>query len=180
VKHNPELAQLVVANGGVAALVDSVSEASGNDRLPGIMALGYIAAFSETLAVAVISERGLVQSPPPPLLGLFKPVKERIRVCDGNLFRVYRCGRHLYMGVYCFHECVCGGGVREGGLQVSICTSIVQHCWAQPRATATPGMALPAHVESGIKQWLGEVFLGQTHQSNSARVDDMNLDEAVG
>ncbi len=62
VKHNPELAQLVVANGGVAALVDSVSEASGNDRLPGIMALGYIAAFSETLALAVISERGLVQS----------------------------------------------------------------------------------------------------------------------
>jgi DNA-binding IclR family transcriptional regulator len=44
-KHTPELAQLVVGNGGVAALVDYVSESSGNNRLPGIMALGYIAAF---------------------------------------------------------------------------------------------------------------------------------------
>jgi len=44
-KHTPELAQLVVGNGGVGALVDYVSESSGNNRLPGIMALGYIAAF---------------------------------------------------------------------------------------------------------------------------------------
>lgn len=29
-------------------------------RLPGVMALGYIAAFSETLALAVIAEKGLV------------------------------------------------------------------------------------------------------------------------
>lgn len=28
-------------------------------RLPGLMALGYIAAFSETLALAVIAEKGL-------------------------------------------------------------------------------------------------------------------------
>jgi len=44
-KHTPELAQLVVGNGGVGALVDYVSESTGNNRLPGIMALGYIAAF---------------------------------------------------------------------------------------------------------------------------------------
>ena len=63
VKHTPELAQLVVGNGGVASLVDYVAEASGNNRLPGIMALGYIAAFSETLALSVIAEKAL-----PPLV----------------------------------------------------------------------------------------------------------------
>lgn len=53
----------MVGNGGVASLVDYVAEASGNNRLPGIMALGYIAAFSETLALSVIAEKAL-----PPLV----------------------------------------------------------------------------------------------------------------
>ena len=56
-KHTPELAQLIVSNGGVAALVDYVNESESNNRLPGIMALGYIAAFSETLATAVIASK---------------------------------------------------------------------------------------------------------------------------
>ena len=56
-KHSAELAQLVVGNGGVGTLVDYVGDASGHVRLPGIMALGYIAAFSETLALAVIAEK---------------------------------------------------------------------------------------------------------------------------
>lgn len=34
-KHTPELAQLIVATGGVAALVDNISEVTGNERLPG-------------------------------------------------------------------------------------------------------------------------------------------------
>lgn len=59
-KHTPELAQLVVSSGGVGALVQFVADTSAAARLPGIMALGYIAAFSETLALAVIAERGLV------------------------------------------------------------------------------------------------------------------------
>lgn len=59
-KHSMELAQLVVGNGGVGTLVDYIGESTGNARLPGIMALGYIAAFSETLALAVIAEKGLV------------------------------------------------------------------------------------------------------------------------
>lgn len=58
-KHTPELAKLIVNSGGAAALVDYVSEASGNNKLPGIMALGYIAAFSETLALAVIVSKGV-------------------------------------------------------------------------------------------------------------------------
>jgi 3-methyladenine DNA glycosylase AlkD len=58
-KHTPELAKLIVNAGGAAALVDYVSEAQGNAKLPGIMAIGYIAAFSETLALAIIVSKGI-------------------------------------------------------------------------------------------------------------------------
>ena len=40
--------------GGVAAVVDYVGESKGTVRLPGIMMLGYVAAHSENLAMAVI------------------------------------------------------------------------------------------------------------------------------
>jgi hypothetical protein len=53
-KHTPELAKLIVNSGGAAALVDFVRDTKGNVRLPGIMALGYISAFSEAMALAVI------------------------------------------------------------------------------------------------------------------------------
>lgn len=43
----------------MAALVDYSSEARGHARLPSLMALGYIAAFSETLALAVIVSKGV-------------------------------------------------------------------------------------------------------------------------
>ena len=39
--------------------MDYVSEAQGNGKLPGIMAIGYIAAFSETLALAIIVSKGV-------------------------------------------------------------------------------------------------------------------------
>merc|ERR1712025_1121926 len=45
--------------GGAAALVDYVLNSAGNARLPGIMALGYIASFSETLALAIIVSKGV-------------------------------------------------------------------------------------------------------------------------
>jgi len=63
VKHTPELAKLVVNAGGAAALVDFVRETGGNARLPGIMALGYIAAFSETMALAIIVHKGACAAP---------------------------------------------------------------------------------------------------------------------
>ena len=59
VKHTPELAKLVVSAGGAAALVDFVRETSSTVRLPGIMALGYIAAFSEAMALAIIVGKGV-------------------------------------------------------------------------------------------------------------------------
>jgi 3-methyladenine DNA glycosylase AlkD len=58
-KHTPELAKLIVNAGGAAALVDYVKASRGNARLPGIMALGFISAFSETLALAVIVSKGV-------------------------------------------------------------------------------------------------------------------------
>lgn len=59
-KHSFDLAQLIVGAGGVGTLVDYLAESTGGARLPGVMALGYIAAFSETLALAVVAEKGLV------------------------------------------------------------------------------------------------------------------------
>lgn len=49
-----QLSQLIVNAGGVAAVVDYVGDTRGNVRLPGIMMLGYVAAHSENLAMAVI------------------------------------------------------------------------------------------------------------------------------
>jgi hypothetical protein len=58
-KHTPELAQLIVNCGGHAAVIEYVSKAGGPGKLPGIMTLGYIAAFSETLALAIIVKQGV-------------------------------------------------------------------------------------------------------------------------
>lgn len=87
-KHTPELAQLVVANGGVGALVDYVSDSTGNNRLPGIMALGYIAAFSETLALAVIAEKGL-----PPLVAALADERED-HMRSATAWALGQIGRH--------------------------------------------------------------------------------------
>lgn len=45
--------------GGVAAVVDYIGESKSNVRLPGIMMLGYVAAHSENLAMAVIVSKVL-------------------------------------------------------------------------------------------------------------------------
>ncbi|CAK9065506.1 unnamed protein product [Durusdinium trenchii] len=58
-RHTPDLAKLIVNAGGIAAMVDYVQESRGNARLPGIMTLGYVAAFSETLALAVVVSKGI-------------------------------------------------------------------------------------------------------------------------
>jgi len=49
-----QLAQLVVNNGGIAALIELISTSKSATRLPAIMALGYIAGHSDQLAVAII------------------------------------------------------------------------------------------------------------------------------
>lgn len=58
-KQTPELAQLVVNAGSTMAMVDYINNHIGSARLPSIMALGYIAAFGEALAMSVILARGV-------------------------------------------------------------------------------------------------------------------------
>jgi HEAT repeat protein len=58
-RHTPDMAKLIVNSGGVDAVVKYVGEARGNSRLPGIMTLGYISAFSDTLALTVIVSKGI-------------------------------------------------------------------------------------------------------------------------
>ncbi|KAJ3142054.1 Sperm-associated antigen 6 [Physocladia obscura] len=87
-KHTPELAQLIVNSGGIAAVVDYVSDARGNARLPGIMTLGYVSAFSETLALAVILAKGV----PPLSQALVTETEEHIKAaCAWSLGQI---GRH--------------------------------------------------------------------------------------
>jgi len=49
-KHSPDLAQLVVSHGGASSLTEFVGSSKGNACLPGVMAIGFIAAFGEALA----------------------------------------------------------------------------------------------------------------------------------
>lgn len=45
--------------GGAVAIVDFITEAKGSARLPGIITLGYISAFDESLAMSVIACKGI-------------------------------------------------------------------------------------------------------------------------
>lgn len=58
-RQTTDLAKLIVHSGGAAAIVDYISESKGNARLPGIMTLGFISAFDETLAMSVIIAKGI-------------------------------------------------------------------------------------------------------------------------
>lgn len=58
-KHSPELAKLICNAGGAAALVEYITESKGNARLPGIMTLGFIAAYDESLAMGIIASKGI-------------------------------------------------------------------------------------------------------------------------
>jgi HEAT repeat protein len=57
--HTEELAKICVNEDGLRHTIPYISEARGNDRLPAIMMLGYIASFSETLALAIIVSKGI-------------------------------------------------------------------------------------------------------------------------
>lgn len=46
--------------GGVAAIVDFIGENKGNIKLPGVMMLGYVAAHTENLAMAVILSKVVI------------------------------------------------------------------------------------------------------------------------
>ncbi|XP_017767186.1 PREDICTED: sperm-associated antigen 6-like [Eufriesea mexicana] len=59
-KHTLEMAQLTVNIGGIGALLELISTAKLTVRLPAIMAIGYIAGYSDQLAIAIIGSKGIV------------------------------------------------------------------------------------------------------------------------
>jgi 3-methyladenine DNA glycosylase AlkD len=87
-RHSPDLAKLVVNAGGVAATVDYITEARGNNRLPGIVTLGYIAAFSETLALAIVVSKGI----PPLKDALINEPEDHVKA--GAAWALGQIGRH--------------------------------------------------------------------------------------
>ena len=50
---------MICHTGGAIAIVDYINDVKGNARLPGIITLGYISAFDESLAIAVIAAKGI-------------------------------------------------------------------------------------------------------------------------
>jgi HEAT repeat protein len=56
VKHTQELSQLVMLNGGGAALVQYLKPENKNEPLNAVMAVGHIASFSQSLALSLMSE----------------------------------------------------------------------------------------------------------------------------
>ncbi|MCO5589299.1 hypothetical protein L7F22_043265 [Adiantum nelumboides] len=87
-KHTAELASLVVCGNGAAAIVENVTETSGNERLPGIMALGYIAAFDEILADKLVQVNGI-----PPLLDALSN-EEEDHIKSASVWSLGQIGRH--------------------------------------------------------------------------------------
>ncbi|XP_034416563.1 sperm-associated antigen 6 isoform X1 [Cyclopterus lumpus] len=61
VKHSLALSEMIVACGAIGVVIDYLGHCQGSLRLPGIMLLGYVAAHSENLAMAVILSKGVHQ-----------------------------------------------------------------------------------------------------------------------
>jgi len=87
-RHTPELSALVVNNGGAAALVEYVNDSKGLGQHPGIMALGYISAFSETMAKVVIDAKGI----PPLLQALSESSEEHVKAASA--WALGQIGKH--------------------------------------------------------------------------------------
>jgi len=88
VKHTTELAESVVRGTGHSALVDYMNESKGAARLPAIMAVGYIAAFSETLAHAMMAVNALT----PLKEALIKEPEDHIKAAAA--WSIGQIGRH--------------------------------------------------------------------------------------
>jgi len=58
-KQSSELANIIVHYGGPGAIVDYLNTTTGVAKLPGIMTLGFIAGFDESLAMSVIVSEGI-------------------------------------------------------------------------------------------------------------------------
>lgn len=105
-KHTPELAQMIVNAGGVAALVDYVNASKDNAAMPGIMALGYISVFNERLASAVISFHGIE-----PIMVVFR----------------HKSDPHIRAACAWYVSCLTGCGPRPRR------ADRYEHCWGDGR-----------------------------------------------
>ncbi|EAY22500.1 Armadillo/beta-catenin-like repeat family protein [Trichomonas vaginalis G3] len=54
VKHTQELSQRIITEGGAVALVQYLKPDQGNDPIYGVMSIGYIASFSQSLATVLL------------------------------------------------------------------------------------------------------------------------------
>ena len=59
VKQSPELAKIFVESGGITAMIDFLAENVNSSCLPGIVALGYVGAYSEKSAWSIIEGKGV-------------------------------------------------------------------------------------------------------------------------
>ena len=59
VKQSPELAKIFVDAGGITAVIDFLNQNKDIVRLPGIVALGYVGAYSEKSAMSIIDGKGI-------------------------------------------------------------------------------------------------------------------------
>jgi 3-methyladenine DNA glycosylase AlkD len=87
-KQSSDLANIIVHYGGPGAIVDYLNHTSGAFKLPGIMTLGFIAGFDESLAMAVIVSEGI-----PPLCEALSPGNED-HVKAAAAWSLGQIGRH--------------------------------------------------------------------------------------
>eukprot|EP00924_Labyrinthula_sp_SR-Ha-C_P004131 augustus_masked-scaffold_3-processed-gene-15.3-mRNA-1 protein AED:0.00 eAED:0.04 QI:0/-1/0/1/-1/1/1/0/593 len=115
-KHSVELSRLVVNGGGIAALIDLISSGPPGSRssgklelgpcstkLPAIMCIGYMAAFSETLAASIIAAKCLealkpfLAIPESPDDGYLDEAEEKHPTVDGSRSRVIQVDDEHYV-----------------------------------------------------------------------------------
>ena len=87
-KQSSDLANIIVHYGGPGAIVDYLNHTSGTFKLPGIMTLGFVAGFDESLAMAVIVSEGI-----PPLCEALGPGNED-HVKAAAAWSLGQIGRH--------------------------------------------------------------------------------------
>jgi HEAT repeat protein len=87
VKHTQELAQKVVDAGGAGALVQYLKDPA-NDWLSAVMAVGFIASFSQALAQALLQE-----SAAPVMLGVFVGTRQ-VHVKSAAAWAIGQLGKH--------------------------------------------------------------------------------------
>jgi len=100
-KRNDTMAMAVVNGGGVSPLVDFINDSKGSsaiNALPAVMTLGFIAAWHETLANAVIQTKGVEAL----LRVLIEDQEHHLK--GAAAWSLGQCGRHTEQHAYALCE----------------------------------------------------------------------------